>query len=152
MEKRGGLFPPETDRPRAILPAFRGALESFALEQFDQRGGQERRDHRQTVSRLERIHAGADEGKRLFSPREMRPDIKGFERGGVHGGWRSVDEFHLGPNFLHVGIGRTRAAEIGIFYERGDPLPKLAAQLEVGLVPEVNAANVGVELMVETEE
>ena len=49
---------------------------------------------------------------------------------------RSVDEFHLRPNFLRVGIGGTRTAEIGIFYERRDPLAKLAAQLEVDLVTE----------------
>ena len=63
---------------------FHRRLKAFALEQFDQRRGHEGRDDRHALPRAERVHAGADQGKRLFAAREVRPNIEGFENDRIH--------------------------------------------------------------------
>jgi hypothetical protein len=86
MENKHGSFPPEIDRPRAILPVLRGELESLALQALDQRGGQEWRDDRQTAAGLKRVDTLADEDERLLATEQVRTDVEGFEVERRHGG------------------------------------------------------------------
>ena len=50
--------------------------ESLALQHFDERGGQERRDDDYTFPGFQAIHPSTDERKRLLAARQQRPDIE----------------------------------------------------------------------------
>ncbi len=64
---------------------FNGGLEALGFEEFDQRRGEKRGDHREVIARGERIYLGADQGERFRAVGEDGADVERVIFGGNHG-------------------------------------------------------------------